>query len=215
MQQMKHFIFILFILFVCLNTNKAQVMISCSDLDGTKWKFSKSIYEYQNGKEIWHRSDGSTFTYQYYLSNTIPKSFDFSKVGQNAQGRYLIEYNPILDSFRCYSIVRFDKKEKIMSFKLETKDVIGNTGISNFTLIYSPKSNPKSTYDTPSEQIHTKEYDVLQRETSTGGNTTTSGQTSTSGNSSTGKSTSTRGGSTTNAQTNTYIGSQEQLKPLK
>lgn len=211
---MKHIIYLFFAFFTCINTSEAQVTISSRDLDGTKWKFSKSIYEYQNGKEIWHRSDGSTFTYQYYLSNTIPKSFDFSKVGQNAQGRYLIEYNPILDSFRCYSIVRFDKKEKIMSFKLETKDVIGNTGISNFTLIYSPKSNPKSTYDTPSEQIHTKEYDVLQRETSTG-TTSTSGQTSTSGNSSTGKSTSTRGGSTTNAQTNTYIGSQEQLKPLK
>ena len=212
---MKHIIYLFFAFFTCINISEAQVAISSRDLDGTKWKFSKSIYEYQNGKEIWHRSDGSTFTYQYYLSNTIPKSFDFSKVGQNAQGRYLIEYNPILDSFRCYSIVRFDKKEKIMSFKLETKDVIGNTGISNFTLIYSPKSNPKSTYDTPLERIYTKEDDVLKRDTSTGGNTTTSGKTSTSGNSSTGKSTSTSGRSTTKDQTNKYIDSKDPLTPLK
>lgn len=154
---MKHIIYLFFVFFTCINTSKAQVTISSRDLHGTTWKFSKSIYEYQNGKEIWHRSDGSTFTYQYYLSNTIPKSFDFSKVGQNAQGRYLIEYNPILDTFLCFSIVRFDKKEKIMSFKLETKDVIGNTGISNFTLI------PKISTSDLNNTIWQSKYDYKNR----------------------------------------------------
>ena len=44
----------------------------------------------------------------------MPKAFDFSKVGKTTQGRYLIEYNPKLDSFFTYAILRFNKKEKIM-----------------------------------------------------------------------------------------------------
>ena len=213
---MKHIIYLFFAFFTCINIAKAQVKISTRDLNGTKWQYSnyEDIYEYQSGKKIWHRSDGSTFTYQIYLSDAIPTIFDFSKVGRTTLGHYLIEYNPKQDIFFCYAITRFNKEEKIMNLRLVTENVIGNSGVASFTLIYSPKSNPKSTYDTPLDPIVSKEYDVLERDTSTG-TTSTSGQTSTSGNSSTGKSTSTGGGATTNAQTNTYIGSQEQLKPLK
>ena len=78
---MKHIIFLICALFACFNTAKAQVTISTRDLNGTKWQCLSSIYEYKNGKEIWHRKDGSSFTYQFYLSDQMPEAFDFSKVG--------------------------------------------------------------------------------------------------------------------------------------
>lgn len=65
-------------------------------------------YEYKNnGEEIRRGTDGSTFTYQYYLSNIIPTTFDFSKVGTYTEGCYLIEYNPSQKKFSCYSIAAF------------------------------------------------------------------------------------------------------------
>ena len=80
--------------------------------------------------------------YQFYLSDQMPKAFDFSKVGKTTQGRYLIVYNPKLDSFFTYAILRFNKKEKIMTLRLDTKNVIGNSGPASFTLI-SDTSHPK------------------------------------------------------------------------
>ena len=141
---MKHVIFLICALFACSFTSNAQVRVSTRDLNGTKWQYSdyEDIYEYQSGKIIWHRKDGSSFTYQFYLSDQMPKAFDFSKVGKTTQGRYFIVYNPKLDSFFTYAILRFNKKEKIMTLRLDTKNVIGNSGPGSFTLI-SDTSHPK------------------------------------------------------------------------
>ena len=139
---MKHIIFLICTLFACTFTSNAQVRVSTRDLNGTKWQCLSSIYEYKNGKEIRHRKDGSSFTYQFYLSDQMPKAFDFSKVGKTTQGRYLLVYNPKLDSFFTYAILRFNKKEKIMTLRLDTKNVIGNSGPASFTLI-SDTSHPK------------------------------------------------------------------------
>lgn len=232
MQQMKHFIFILFILFGCLNTNNAQVMISCSDLDGTKWRVVEDytdewgihytgspegvFYEFTTDEHILHHANGKRSTYLYYITNSTskPKEFDFNKVGSKDKGQNIVQYNSKTKSIIIFHIKSFDKKSKKMTLIHVPR---GNykAMLINYQLIgEASPSKPKSTYDTPLDPIVSKEYDVLERDTSTG-TTSTSGQTSTSGNSSTGKSTSTGGGATTNTKTNTYIGSQEQLKPLK
>lgn len=232
MQQMKHFIFILFILFGCLNTNKAQVMVSCSDLDGTKWRVVEDytdewgihytgspegeFYEFTTETKILHYEDGTYSTYQYYITNSTskPKKFDFNKVGSKGKGQYIVQYNSKMNTIKTYYIQTFDKKSKKMTL-IHVPNGCHKAMLTNYLLIgETSPSKPKSTYDTPLDPIVSKEYDVLERDTSTG-TTSTSGKTSTSGNSSTGKSTSTGGGATTNTKTNTYIGSQEQLKPLK
>lgn len=146
---MKHIIFLICALFACSFTSNAQVRVSTRDLNGTKWQCLSSIYEYKNGKEIWHRKDGSSFTYQFYLSDQMPEAFDFSKVGKNTQGRYLIEYNSKQDIFFSYAILRFNKKEKIMALRLDTKNVIGNSGVASFTLISENTRPSRGTTTTP------------------------------------------------------------------
>lgn len=227
---MKRIIFILCAFFACLNTTIAQVKISCKDLDGTKWKVVEDYtdafgihytgspegeyFEYTAERMIWHREDGQTSSCEYYITDNLPTEFEFNKVGSKEKGCYYIEYNPVLKTFKWWRFKTFDKNTKEMTLWRRPKSL--NGFYVHYKLIgEASPSKRKPTYDTPLEQIHTKEYDVLQRETSTGGNTTTSGKTSTSGNSSTGKSTSTSGGSTTKAQTNKYIDPKDQLTPLK
>jgi hypothetical protein len=210
----------------------AQVKISCSDLAWTKWKVvadytdewgihytgspKGEFYQFTTKEKIWYQKDGNTATYQYYITDKIPTEFEFNKVGSKEKGRYYIEYNSALDVFYCWRITKFDKKAKAMTRGYLER---GSSIVSYFvnyqmTDEISP-TKPKTTYDTPVEQIHTKEYDVLARETSKGKNTSTSGKTSTSGNSSTGKSTSTGGGTTIKDKTSKYVDPNEQLTPRK
>ena len=115
---MKHLISIICVLLGCINITKAQVVISTSDLIGTKWQTpkqydmqSKEYDEYTLEQRIWHMADGTTFAYPYYLSNTIPTKFDYSKVGKSTKGCYLIEVNPKWGWLYCYSIISFNKTE--------------------------------------------------------------------------------------------------------
>lgn len=139
---MKHIIFLICTLFACTVTSKAQVRVSTRDLNGTKWQLqkhyaerSKEFYEYKDGLIIWNWDDGDCFVYQYYLSETIPTKFDSSKVGKSTKGRYLIRYNPIEKNFFCLSILEFSKSQKIMTLKLEDKDIIGTSNTSTYKLI--------------------------------------------------------------------------------
>lgn len=125
----------------CANTAIAQVMVSRSELVGTKWQLdddyynhSSEYYEFTKKAFIWHRDDGKTSSYPFYLSNTIPTKFDSKKVGVSTQGRYYIKYNTKMDYLYCYAITYFDKSKGIMILKRETpEDVIGLT--DTFTYI--------------------------------------------------------------------------------
>ena len=139
---MKHIIFLICTLFACTFTSKAQVRVSTRDLNGTKWQLqkryaerSKEFYEYKDGLIIWNWDNGDCFVYHYYLSETIPTKFDSSKVGKSTKGRYLIRYNPIEKNFFCLSIQEFSKSQKIMTLKLEDKDIIGTSNTSTYKLI--------------------------------------------------------------------------------
>ena len=83
----------------------AQVTVSTSQLNGTKWRVkgstSGSVYEYTLSQEIWRRKDGSFCTYPYYLTDTPITSyeysaFDYSKVGKKTKGRYYVTVNEVL-----------------------------------------------------------------------------------------------------------------------
>lgn len=139
---MKHLILKIIACFCSIGTSNAQVTISTSDLNGTKWQLqkryaerSKEFYEYKDGLIIWNWDNGDCFVYQYYLSETIPTKFDSSKVGKSTKGRYLIRYNPIEKNFFCLSIQEFSKSQKIMTLKLEDKDIIGTSNTSTYKLI--------------------------------------------------------------------------------
>ena len=131
---MKKILSSLCVIFACANTVIAQVTISRSELTGTKWQLTEDYdshisdyYEYTKKAVIWHRSDGTTFSYPFYLSFTIPTQFDFTKVGTSTKGCYYIEYNPKIDYFYCYAIMAFEKSKGKMIHKLMNEDVIGLT----------------------------------------------------------------------------------------
>ena len=58
----------------------AQVTVSTSQLNGTKWKIkgstSGSAYEYTQSQYIWRRKDGSFSPYPYYLTHTPITSYE-------------------------------------------------------------------------------------------------------------------------------------------
>ena len=123
----------------------AQVTVSTSQLNGTKWKIkgtsSGSVYEYSTSQRIWHRNDGSSFTYHYYLTDTPITSceysaFDYSKVGKQTSGRYIVTLNPKQKVVYCVSIQSFDKTKGMFITKLVTKGLIGvGDGISTYEMV--------------------------------------------------------------------------------
>ena len=127
------------------STCVAQVTISTSQLNGTKWKIkgtsSGSVYEYSTSQRIWHRNDGSSFTYLYYLTDTPITSyedsvFDYSKVGKQTSGRYIVTLNPKQKVVYCVSIQSFDKTKGMFITKLVTKGLIGvGDGISTYEIV--------------------------------------------------------------------------------
>lgn len=130
---MKKIFSILCIIIVYANTAIAQVTISISELTGTKWQLtdvfnrhSSAYYEFTRNAFIWHREDGTTSSYPYYLSATIPTKFDFTKVGVSTKGCYYIEYNDKRNIFSCYAIICFNKSTGKMIHKRKIpEDVIG------------------------------------------------------------------------------------------
>ena len=123
----------------------AQVTVSTSQLNGTKWRVkgstSGSVYEYTMSQEIWRRKDGSFSTYPYYLTDTPITSyeyseFDYSKVGKNTKGRYFVTANEILKITYCASIQSFDKTKGVFVLKLVTKGLIGTgDGIASYEMV--------------------------------------------------------------------------------
>ena len=123
----------------------AQVTVSTSLLNGTKWKIkgstSGSVYEYTRSQEIWRRKDGSFSPYPYYLTDTPITSyeyskFDYSKVGKNTKGRYIVSANEISKITYCVSIQSFDKTKGVFVVKLVTKGLIGTgDGICEYEML--------------------------------------------------------------------------------
>ena len=123
----------------------AQVNVSTSQLNGTRWKIkgnaNGSFYQYTASQKIWHRKDGSSFTYLYYLTDTPITSyedsvFDYSKVGKQTSGRYIVTLNPKQKVVYCVSIQSFDKTKGMFITKLVTKGLIGvGDGISKYEIV--------------------------------------------------------------------------------
>lgn len=123
----------------------AQVTVSTSQLNGTRWKIkgnaNGSFDQYTASQIIWHRNDGSSFTYLYYLTDTPITSyedsvFDYSKVGKQTSGRDIVTLNPKQKVVYCVSIQSFDKTKGMFITKLVTKGLIGvGDGISKYEIV--------------------------------------------------------------------------------
>ena len=143
MQAIRSFLIVLFM--AIASSAMAQVTVSTSQLNGTKWKIkgnaNGSFDQYTASYIIWHRKDGSSFLYHYYLTDTPITSceysaFDNSKVGKKTKGRYIVTLNPRQKVVYCASIQSFDKKKGTFITKLVTKGLIGvGDGISKYEMV--------------------------------------------------------------------------------
>lgn len=115
---------LLFILICGISCN-AQVTVNTSQLTETKWtidgggKIGEDTLTFYKDYELdvayfplLKRT--SKFTKPYYLSDSIPKTFDHSKVGTSTSGCYIIVYNNNLKRMTVYEIRTFDLKNRKM-----------------------------------------------------------------------------------------------------
>ncbi|MGM9713997.1 MAG: hypothetical protein ACI3Y5_07785 [Prevotella sp.] len=121
----------------------AQVRISTSDLNGTKWRIKNSPqghYVYTAKKQIWYDEDGDSHSYPYYLTDQPIYSyegslFDHSKVGKGTKGCYKVIYVDVSDVIFCYSIEQFDKEKGVMACKMVSKECFGSGTVIDYVLI--------------------------------------------------------------------------------
>lgn len=113
---MKKILLIIYTLFAFMVNANSQVLISTSDLKGTKWQHEGDYYkknssysEFNEGEWISYDSYSGGTTFIYYLSNYIDTKFDYNKVGKNTSGRYLIQIYPQTGDMMCFSIKSFSK----------------------------------------------------------------------------------------------------------
>ena len=98
----KHFLFLV-IAFLLSMACHAQKVVT-SELNGTRWKLVSPVYDYcERGMSFTMDTRTTTvkfkrnnkefkFPLKYYLSPSIPKTFDSSQIGKNRKGNYIIQY---------------------------------------------------------------------------------------------------------------------------
>lgn len=135
---MKTILAILFALFSTCAVN-AQTTYTLDQLVGTKWKalnLPKQIiatFEFTSNEikyyakfysattgELWGESSHSQ---SYYLSNSIPVSFDKTKVGKVKKGSYIIKYNNKMNCLEYLYIKTLTKDKLVLYHKRDYKDM--------------------------------------------------------------------------------------------
>ena len=135
---MKTIIAILIALFSTCAVN-AQTTYTLDQLVGTKWKnsmlperiiatfeftsneikYNDKLYSFTTGK-LWKELNSSK---PYYLSNSIPVSFDKTKVGKVQKGSYIILYNSKINRIEYFYIRTLTKDKLVLYHKRDYKDM--------------------------------------------------------------------------------------------
>lgn len=111
----KHFLFfvIVFLLSMACHAQK----VTTSELNGTKWKLASPVDGYTERGMSFTMDARTTmvkflrlnkkfkFPLKFYLSPSIPKTFDSSQIGKNRKGNYIIQY--VDDCVFWFKIVEF------------------------------------------------------------------------------------------------------------
>ena len=111
----KHFLFLViaFLLGMACHAQK----VATSELNGTRWKLVSPVCDYcERGMSFTMDARITTEKYKrlnkafklplkYYISPSIPKTFDSSQIGKNRKGNYIIQY--VDDSVFWFKIVEF------------------------------------------------------------------------------------------------------------
>ncbi len=142
---MKTIIAILFALFSTCTIN-AQTTYTLDQLVGTKWriifperiendpysshikKIDFSLSEIHTNykriiKETGEVNANISYSKPYYLSNSIPASFDKTKVGKVQKGSYIILYNNKINRMEYFYIKTLTKDKLVLYHKRNYKDM--------------------------------------------------------------------------------------------
>lgn len=126
--------YIIISLLFCASYCNAQVSISLSMLNGTKWtiddeeKVGTDTTLYLNSFTQFSAylpliNKRTKFQTPYYLTDSIPRTFDSSKVGKSQHGCYIVKYNDLMDVMTIFQIQEFDlKKGKMVLYNPRIKD---------------------------------------------------------------------------------------------
>ena len=126
--------YIIISLLFCASYCNAQVSISLSMLIGTKWtiddeeKVGTDTTLYLNSFTQFSAylpliNKRAKFQTSYYLTDSIPRTFDSSKVGKSQHGCYIVKYNDLMDVMTIFQIQEFDlKKGKMVLYNPRIKD---------------------------------------------------------------------------------------------
>ena len=107
--------------------------IATSELNGTKWKLVSPVSDYcERGMSFTTTTRTTTtkfkknkkeflFPLKYYLSSSIPKTFDSSQIGKSRKGSYIIQY--VDNSVFWFKIVDISSTKITLLSKLDDTTV--------------------------------------------------------------------------------------------
>ena len=74
----------------------------------------------------------SSVEYPYYFSQTVPQTFDFSKVGKGESGKYLVEWNDKMKEFYVLEIVSLSDTYLQLKTGIIDRGAIGGSDILTY-----------------------------------------------------------------------------------
>ena len=105
----------------------------------TNSAIEKTIREFSDSTEnltfsvFWEGQWRSTSVdYPYYLSPTIPQTFDFSKVGKGESGKYFVKWNDKMKEFYVLEIVSLSDTYLQLKTGIIDKGAIGGSDILTY-----------------------------------------------------------------------------------
>ena len=107
-----------------LTTDRVNEKTTISFSDSTEHNTYSILWEGQ-----WK---SSSVEYPYYFCQTVPQTFDFSKVGKGEPGKYLVEWNDKMKEFYVLEIVSLSDTYLQLKTGIIDKGAIGGSDILTY-----------------------------------------------------------------------------------
>ena len=134
-------IFLSFFMYISLSCI-AQVSVSTSQLNGTKWQMTNPVFDEEEvvvsftasimtDKDHYPKDDYvSELKFKYYLSSSVPVVFEQSLVGKESKGSFIVYYNHKQNKTSYYQIMTFTPDKLVLLVKGTPNSIGGGEDIS-------------------------------------------------------------------------------------
>lgn len=118
----------------------AQILVSPAQLENTKWELTSrkigSVIEYQQNGDILRLTftresiiyykyygaldESNEFTHSYYMSPSVPSysNFNYSNIGKDIKGEYMVYRNPKTGRIDYYTVSSYSNNELVLFHKV-------------------------------------------------------------------------------------------------